>query len=89
MDSKSEIRCDHFTGGEVMNLPLNFFEGSDEEIINGQATEGKEGSMVKCRETLWSPQGEGACENSVRLSMYDGTMETVKYMWVNIWFGAF
>ena len=35
MDSKSEIRCDHFTGGEVMNLPLNFFEGSDEEIING------------------------------------------------------
>ena len=44
--------------------------------------------MVKCGETLWSPQGEGACENSVRLSMYDGTMKTVKYMWVNIWFGA-
>ena len=44
--------------------------------------------MVKCGEPLWSPQGEGACENSVRLSMYDGTMKTVKYMWVNIWFGA-
>ena len=29
---------------------------------------------------------EGACENPVRLTMYDGHMETVEYMWVNIWF---
>ena len=71
-----------------MNLRLKFIEGSDEEIINGQATEGRAGSMVKCWETPWRQQGEGACNNLVRLSMYDDPMETVKYMCVNIWFGA-
>ena len=30
-------------------------------------------------------EGGGACENPTRLSMYDGPMETVKYMCVNIW----
>ena len=39
--------------------------------------------MVKCGEMLL--KGGGACENPVRLSMYDGPMETVKYMCVNIW----
>ena len=29
--------------------------------------------------------GEGACENAMRFSMYDGPMETVEYMRVNIW----
>ena len=33
--------------------------------------------MVKCGETRF--QGGRACENPVRLSMYDGVMETVKY----------
>ena len=27
----------------------------------------------------------GVCENSVRFSLNDGPMETVEYMWVNIW----
>ena len=26
----------------------------------------------------------GTCKNSMRFSMYDGPMETVEYMWVNI-----
>ena len=30
-------------------------------------------------------RGGGTCENPVRLSMYGGHMETVEYMWVNIW----
>ena len=41
--------------------------------------------MVRCGETLFEEWGERACENPVRLSMYDGTMETVDYMWVSIW----
>ena len=39
--------------------------------------------MVKYGKTLF--EGGGACENPVRHSMYDGPMETVKYMYVNIW----
>ena len=27
----------------------------------------------------------GVCENPVRFSLNDGPMETVEYMWVNIW----
>ena len=27
----------------------------------------------------------GPCENPVRLSMYEGHMETVEYTWLNIW----
>ena len=30
-------------------------------------------------------RGTGGCENPVGLSMYDGPMETVEYIWVNIW----
>ena len=46
--------------------------------------------MVKCGEMLFEGGGgggwgRGACENPVRLSMYDGPMETVKYRCVNIW----
>ena len=50
---------------------IQFFEGSNvnEEIINGQATEGRAGSMVKCGETLWRPQEEGACIIPVKLHM--------------------
>ena len=29
-------------------------------------------------------RAEGTCKNSVRLSMQDGPMETVEYMWVSI-----
>ena len=28
---------------------------------------------------------EGDCENLVGLPMYDGSMETAEYIWVNIW----
>ena len=38
---------------------------------------------MKCREASF--EGEGFCENPVGLSMYDGPMETVEYIWVNIW----
>ena len=50
----------------------------------GEATEGR-ASRVKCREALleWSGEG-GACEDLVGLSMCDGLIETVKYIWVNI-----
>ena len=36
---------------------------------------------------MWgnAARGGGACENPVRLSMQGGPMETVKYMWMNIW----
>ena len=32
--------------------------------------------------TVW---GRSASENHMGLSMYDGAMETVEYMWVTIW----
>ena len=41
--------------------------------------------MVRCEETLFYEGGEGPCENPVRLSMYNGPVEAVDYMWVNIW----
>ena len=40
-------------------------------------------SMAKCGETLFGE--EWACKNSVRLSMYDHPIETIEYIWVNIW----
>ena len=30
-------------------------------------------------------RGGRACENAMRLSIYDGPIEILKYMWVNIW----
>ena len=59
-----------------MNLLVNFFEDCNEEIM-GKETEGKS-STVKWGET---PK----CENPVRFSLNDGPMETIEYMWVNIW----
>ena len=38
---------------------------------------------MKCRETSF--ESEGLCVNPVGLSMYDGSMETVEYIWANIW----
>ena len=38
-NSKSEYRCggySRFSGEEVMNLRFNFFEGSNEEILDRQ-----------------------------------------------------
>ena len=35
---------------------------------------------------VWGGGGwRGVCENPVRFSLNDGPMETVEYMWVNIW----
>ena len=42
MDSKPEFRCGDqrcFSGWEVMNLPFNFFEASNEEIMGRQQKE--------------------------------------------------
>ena len=60
--------CVSFGGG---------LEGSNEEKM-GEATEGR----VKCREALL--EWQGAFEDLVGLSMCDGMIETVKYIWVNI-----
>ena len=38
---------------------------------------------MKCRENLF--EGKGAFENLVGFFMYDGPMETVEHMRVNIW----
>ena len=35
--------------------------------------------------TVWGRGDEGTCQNPVRLSIYDGAMEAVDYIWVNIW----
>ena len=63
-----------------MNLLFNFFEGSNEEILVRQQKREVYGEMWG--KAVW---GGGACENPVRLSMYDGLMKTVKYRCVNIW----
>ena len=63
--------CVSFGGG---------LEGSNEEKM-GEATEGT-ASRMKCREALL--EWWGACEDLVGLSMCDGMIETVKYIWVNI-----
>ena len=49
-------------------------------LKNGKATEGR-ASIKKCGET---PLEEGPCENVLGLSMCDGSIETVKCIWVNI-----
>ena len=38
--------------------------------------------MVKCGKRCLKG---GTFKNPVRLSMYDDPMETIEYMWVNIW----
>ena len=77
---------DRFLEGEFMNLLVNFFEGCNEGII-GNETEGR-GSTVKWgKMSIEGGGGKGGlCENFVRFSLNnDGPMETVEYMWVNIW----
>ena len=68
-----------------MNLLFNIFEGCHEGIM-AKETEGI-GYVVKQRKTSLERGGEGAgvCENPVRFSSNDCPMETVKYVWVNIW----
>ena len=68
-----------------MNLLFNIFEGCNEGIMVNE-TEGVR-SVVKWEKTPLERSGEGGgvCENSVRFSLNDGPMETVKYVRVNIW----
>ena len=62
-----------------MNLLFNSFEGSNEEKRVGK--KGKtfysemQGNVVR---RGW------VCENLIKLSMYDGPIETIEYIWVNI-----
>ena len=63
-----------FTGEEDMNLLFIYFEHFNEGMIGREAE--TRGSMVKCgKEQLEG--GEGVCTISVRISMNNGTMETV------------
>ena len=48
---------------------------------NGEAAEGR-GSIVKCGKTLLEGRG---LQKPVGLSLYDGPIKTVRYIWVNIW----
>ena len=68
-----------------MNLIVNILEGCNEGIMVKE-TDGI-GSVVKWRKMPIERGGEwvGVCENPVRLSLNYGPMETVKYMWVNVW----
>ena len=63
-----------------MNLLFSYFNDSDERIIGGEAE--MRGFMVKCGE---GPLERGLGEIPVRLPMNDGAMETVEYMWMEIW----
>ena len=71
---------DHFPSGEFTNLLLNYLNGSNEGIIGGEAE--MRGFMVKCGERRYR---ERVCEIPVRVPMSNGAMETVEYMWVDIW----
>ena len=55
-------------------------DGSNEK--KWKETEGR-GSVAKCGKMSF--EREGDCESLVRLSIYDGPMKTVEYIWVNIW----
>ena len=43
------------------------------------------GNAVRGKWWWWWWGGWAECENPVRFSLNDGPMETVEYMWVNIW----
>ena len=64
---------------------FSYIEGSNEGIIAREAE--MRVSMVKCGERLLEVAGggEGVCEIPVRLPMNDGAMETVEYIWVDMW----
>ena len=69
-----------FLGEEIMNLPFNFLRVLMKKYWLGNRRERFYGEM-------WGNAvlGGVACENPLRLSMYDGPMETAKYKCVNIW----
>ena len=43
------------------------------------------GFIVKFGDLCLREGGRRVCENPKGLSMYDGLIETVEYIWVNIW----
>ena len=51
-----------------------------DSIIGGEAE--MRGFMIKCEER---PSEGEVCEIPVRPPMNDGAMETVEYVWVDIW----
>ena len=63
----------------------------ESNIKKGEETESR-GYVVKCRKIpflgggaeVWEVWVRGFCENPVGLSLYEGHMETVEYIWVNI-----
>ena len=65
-----------------MNLLFIYFERFNEGMIGREAE--MRGSMVKCGKGQLEG-GEGICAISVRISMNNGTMETVEYKWVYKW----
>ena len=46
----------------------------------------KMGWLVKFKEMLF--EGEGFVKTPQGLSMYDGLMEAVEYIWVNMWIAS-
>ena len=66
---------DLFPGGEGMNFFFNGFESSIEENMVTQQEE---------EVLLWNVGKRRLRENLVGFSKYDGPMETVEHMWVNI-----
>ena len=79
------VRRSGIVSREVTNLLFNYIEGFNEGIIAREAE--MRASMVKCGERLLevAGEGEGVCEIPMRLPMNDGAMETVEYIWVDIW----
>ena len=81
--SPDAVIRDRFPVGESLNFFFYFL----------RVLTNKQWGRQQNKEILWwdvgkrcfRKEGEGTCENPVRLSMYDGAMEAVDYMWVNIW----
>ena len=71
---------DYFLGGENINLLFNGFEGSYGEKWVGNRRKRfyreMQGNIVLGRRVGKTPVG---------LSMYDSPMETVGYIWMNVW----
>ena len=74
---------DRFSGGEAANF-LFYFWGFWRRN-NGVSNRRKRFFGEMWGNTVWGRGDEGTCQNPVRLSIYDGAMEAVDYMWVNIW----
>ena len=71
----------HFSEGRLWIYFSIFFEGSNEEILGRQQKE----EVLSWNMGRWRLRGRGLWK-SLRLSMCDGPMATVKYMCVNIWY---